>query len=239
MEVDKEKVESILGVIQLKTSLKAEDRIEEGQLRDAVGGDISNELYTLRESGVIEYTEHSDRNYVGLTEDTSDELGDEKPLNLDLNPKYLEETDDSNNGDLQIIEEEDLLNKGMNLEHPEKYVAALKPFGDAVEQNSEIALSEDHIENYVGEDLDFELRTLAEWDYLEEIGSDNLGITGTDSSFYRLNIEDREVRADAVFSARHIDKYYGGSIEQFLNKYSEQDSDALRKNGINFYKAVG
>lgn len=238
MEVDQNKIESIIGVIQLKNSLKDEDRVEEEQLREAVGGDISNELFYLREAGAIELTEHADQSYIGFTEDLCDELGDEKPLNIDLDFEELEEAADSHQG-LDVIEEEDLLDKGMELKQPEKYVAALKPFGDALEQNPEIALSEHHISSYVGEDLSFQLRTLTEWDYLTEVEPNEIGVSNNGSSYYRLNIDDREVQADAAFSAIHIRKYYGGSVEQFLNEYSDQDSDALRKNGINFYKAVG
>lgn len=237
MEADKDRIESIIGVIQLKSSLEDEKWINQNHLNEAVGEEISAELYYLRESGVIELTEHDDRNYIGFTEDVSDELGAQKPFNINLNFEELENLTEYT--EEPVIEYDDLLDKGMEIEHPEKYVAALKPFGDAVEHNPEIALSETHIENYVGEELDFELRTLTEWGYLTEIGADELGITRTDSSFYRLNTDDREVKADAVFSSIHIDEYYGGSIEQFLKGYSEQDSNALRKRGVNFYKAVG
>lgn len=237
MEIDEETLESIIGVIQLKNSLEDEKWIEENHLNEAVGEEISTELYYLRESGVIELTEHGDQDYIGFTEAASNELGDPKPLNIDLNIEELENRID--NTEEPEIEQDDLLDKGMEIKHPEKYVAALKPFGDKIDYNPEIALSEKEIERYVGEDLSFQLRTLTEWDYLTEIGADELGITGRDSTFYRLNIDDREVQADAAFSSMHIDKYYGGSIEQFLNEYSEQDIDALRKQGVNFYKAVG
>lgn len=235
MEADTEKVDSILGVIQLKKSLKDEDLIQEEQLREAVGEDVSNELYYLHESEVIELTEKQNQTYIGFTADVSEELGDTKPLNLDL--EALEETEIEDEPD--SIDDEDLLDKGIEIESPERYVAALKPFGDAMDQNPEIALSEDHINSYVGEDLGFELRTLTEWDYLTELEPEELGISNIDSNFYRLNTGDQEVHADATFSSMHIDKYYGGSVEKFLRQHSEQDSESLKKQGVNFYKAVG
>ncbi len=237
MEADQENLESIIGVIQLKSSLEDEKWIEEDHLNQAVGEEISTELYYLREAGVIELTEHDEHNYIGFTEDALNELGDKKPVNIELDLGELEKL--AENTEEPVIEYDDLLDKGMEIKHPEKYVAALKPFGDKVEDNPEIALSEEHIENCVGEDLDFQLRTLVEWDYLTEIGANELGITRTDCSFYKLNTDDKEVKADATLSSMHIDEYYGGSVEQFLNEHSEQDTNALRKNGVKFYKAVG
>jgi hypothetical protein len=237
MEADKEKLESIIDVIQLKSSLEDEKWIEEDHLNQAVGEEISTEIYYLRESGVIELTERADQNYIGFTEDASNELRDIKPFNIDLNLEELENL--AENTEEPVIEYDDLLDKGMEIEYPEKYVAVLKRFGDVIDHNPEMALREEELMRYVGEDLEFQLRTLTEWGYLTELAPEEIDMSGTESSFYRLNIDDDEVQADAAFASIHIDKYYDGCIEQFLREHSDEDRKALRKNGVKFYQAVG
>lgn len=140
---------------------------------------------------------------------------------------------------VSFLDEEELLDGGKVIDSPEKYVATLAPFGERIQLGSTPVLSQDEIERQVGENLDFELATLTEWDYLTEIEPTHEEIRSIDSTMYRLKIEDNEVKGDAFHSEKHISECYDGSIEMFLDRYSEADSESLSKRGVKFYRDIG
>lgn len=227
------KILNLLGFKSLESGEPEPMRVED--LHGALGERTSNELVQLQGLGALSIEEDEKGKYVVLTDSAYDQIQDE---GLPLNSLGEANTVDVLEEDTEDMDPEDMPDWALEIENPERYAAALAPFGEAMEVNPEVRYSETHILNYTGRDLSDELNDLAEWDYLERFTPEDLGLEDENDIFYQLNADDRDIQADAVFSHQHIEENYGGHVPTFLEEHSEMDEEVLRKKGVKFYKEI-
>ncbi|MFB6242295.1 MAG: hypothetical protein ABEJ36_05865 [Candidatus Nanosalina sp.] len=230
---DRKEMRKILNLLGFKSVESGEpEPIRVDDLDGSVGEDVSNELVQLQGKGAVKIDEDGNGQYAVLTDAAYDQLETE---GLPLNSLGEVETEDMME-ETEDLNPEDMPDWVLEIEEPERYVAALAPFGDALDKNADVRYSETHVLNYVGRDLSEELKDLADWDYLERFTPEELGLEGRNDIFYQLNTDDRDVQADAAFSSEHLEEHYHGNVPTFLDEHSEKDEEILRKKGVKFYQ---
>jgi hypothetical protein len=230
---DMRRVLNLLGFKSLESGEPEPIRIED--LTGTAGENVSNELVQLQGAGAVRLVDAENGDFAVLTEEAYDQLESE---DLPINSLGEIETGDILEEDSRGIDPENMPDWVLEIKEPERYVAALAPFGDALDKNSEIKYSETHVLNYTGRNLSEELRDLADWDYLERFTPEEEGLENRSDIFYQLNLEDRDVQADAAFSTMHIEEHYEGHVPTFLDEHSEKDEEILRKRGVKFYQDI-